>query len=205
MVFLPSRTVQTGIGDVEVKVKVPKVRDRSKTGVKFNSNLLLPYLKRAKSIEEFIPWLYLKGISTGNMQESLTSLLGEQAGGLSANTVSRLKAKWLAEHSEWRQQDLSQKRYVYWWVDGIYSNVRMDDKLCLLVIIGVTEQGTKEIVAIEDGFRESTASWLELLTNLRERGLTVSPKLAIGDGALGFWNAMRKSYPSCPSPTLLGA
>ncbi len=193
--FLPSRTVQTGIGDVEVKV--PKVRDRSKTGVKFNSNLLPPYLKRAKSIEELIPWLYLKGISTGNMQESLTSLLGEQAGGLSANTVSRLKVKWLAEHSEWRQQDLSQKRYVYWWADGIYSNVRMDDKLCLLVIIGVTEQGTKEIVAIEDGFRESTASWLELLTNLRERGLTVSPKLAIGDGALGFWNAMRKSYPSC--------
>ncbi len=193
--FLPSRTVQTGIGDVEVKV--PKVRDRSKTGVKFNSNLLPPYLKRAKSIEELIPWLYLKGISTGNMQESLTSLLGEQAGGLSANTVSRLKAKWLAEHSEWRQQDLSQKRYVYWWADGIYSNVRMDDKLCLLVIIGVTEQGTKEIVAIEDGFRESTASWLELLTNLRERGLTASPKLAIGDGALGFWNAMRKSYPSC--------
>ncbi len=156
--FLPSRTVQTGIGDVEVKV--PKVRDRSKTGVKFNSNLLPPYLKRAKSIEELIPWLYLKGISTGNMQESLTSLLGEQTGGLSANTVSRLKAKWLAEHSEWRQQDLSQKRYVYWWADGIYSNVRMDDKLCLLVIIGVTEQGTKEIVAIEDGFRESTASWL---------------------------------------------
>ena len=193
--FLPSRTVQTGIGDVEVKV--PKVRDRSKTGVKFNSNLLPPYLKRAKSIEELIPWLYLKGISTGNMQESLTSLLGEQAGGLSANTVSRLKVKWLAEHSEWRQQDLSQKRYVYWWADGIYSNVRMDDKLCLLVIIGVTEQGTKEIVAIEDGFSESTASWLELLTNLRERGLTVSPKLAIGDGALGFWNAMRKSYPSC--------
>ena len=193
--FLPSRTVQTGIGDVDVKV--PKVRDRSDAGVKFNSNLLPPYLKRAKSIEELIPWLYLKGISTGNMQESLTSLLGEQASGLSANTVSRLKAKWLAEHSEWWQQDLSQKRYVYWWADGIYSNVRMDDKLCLLVIIGVTEQGTKEIVAIEDGFRESTASWLELLTNLRERGLTVSPKLAIGDGALGFWNAMRKSYPSC--------
>ena len=193
--YLPDRTVQTGVGDVEIKV--PKVRDRSKTGVKFNSNLLPPYLKRAKSIEELIPWLYLKGISTGNLQESLTSLLGEKASGLSANTVSRLKAKWLAEHSAWRQQDLSQKRYVYWWADGIYSNVRMDDKLCLLVIIGVTEQGTKEIVAIEDGFRESTASWLELLTNLRERGLTTSPKLAIGDGALGFWNAMRKSYPSC--------
>lgn len=144
-----------------------------------------------------IPWLYLKGISTGNLQESLASLLGDQASGLSANTVSRLKAKWLAEHSKWRQQDLSKKRYVYWWADGIYSNVRMDNKLCLLVIIGVTEQGTKEIVAIEDGFRESTASWLELLTNLRERGLTTSPKLAIGDGALGFWNAMRKSYPSC--------
>jgi transposase-like protein len=193
--FLPDRTVQTGVGDVEVKV--PKVRDRSGAGVKFNSNLLPPYLKRAKSIEELIPWLYLKGISTGNLQESLTSLLGERASGLSANTVSRLKVKWLAEHSEWRQQNLKQKRYVYWWADGIYSNVRMDDKLCLLVIIGVTEQGTKEIVAIEDGFRESTASWLELLTNLRERGLTTSPKLAIGDGALGFWNAMKKSYPSC--------
>ena len=135
--FLPDRTVQTGIGDVEVKV--PKVRDRRHSGVKFNSNLLPAYLKRAKNIAELIPWLYLKGISTGNLQESLTSLLGNQASGLSANTVSRLKAKWLAEHSTWRQQNLSIKRYVYWRADGICSNVRMDAKLCLFVIIGVTE------------------------------------------------------------------
>ncbi|MFT6917261.1 MAG: putative transposase [Motiliproteus sp.] len=192
---LPKRTVQTGIGDVEIEV--PKVRDRSESGVCFNSALLPPYLKRARSVEELLPWLYLKGISTGDFQESLAALLGEQAKGLSANTISRLKGKWLEEHGRWRCRDLSDKRYVYFWVDGVHTNVRMDDRLCLLVIIGVTEHGRKELVAVEDGFRESTASWEELLVGLRERGLETSPKLAIGDGALGFWKAMSKAYPSC--------
>lgn len=191
--YLPGRTIQTGIGDVEVKV--PKVRDRSGQGLKFNSSLLPPYLKRARSVEELLPWLYLRGISTGDYQEALAALLGEQAKGLSANTISRLKAIWLAEYTKWRQRNLSGKRYVYWWVDGIYSNVRMDDKLCLLVIMGVTDQGRKELIAVEDGFRESSDSWYELLTGLRARGLTTGPELAVGDGSLGFWNALARVYP----------
>lgn len=191
--YLPERTVQTGIGDVSVQV--PKVRDRSGGGARFNSSLLPPYLKRARSIEELIPWLYLKGISTGDYQEALAALLGDQAKGLSANTVSRLKKQWEDEHTEWRQRDLSDRRYVYWWADGVYSNVRMDDRLCLLVIIGVTEQGRKELVAVEDGFRESADSWKTLLTGLRERGLATAPKLAVGDGAMGFWAALSKIYP----------
>lgn len=191
--YLPERTVQTGIGDVEIKV--PKIRDRSGSGVRFNSSLLPPYLKRARSVEELLPWLYLKGVSTGDYQDALAALLGGQAKGLSANTISRLKQHWIDEHRDWCQRDLSQKRYVYWWADGIYSKVRMDDRLCLLVIIGVTEHGRKELVAVEDGYRESDASWSELLLSLRERGLTTSPKLAIGDGALGFWKALTKCYP----------
>lgn len=191
--YLPERTIQTGIGDVAVKV--PKVRDRSGSGIHFNSQLVPPYLRRTKSIEELIPWLYLKGLSTGDYSEALGSLLGEHAKGLSANTVSRLKSQWLEEHQNWQRQDLSQKRYVYWWADGIYSQVRMDDRLCLLVIIGVTEHGHKELVAVSDGYRESSASWEELLTNLRQRGLSHSPKLSAGDGALGFWNALSKVYP----------
>jgi len=193
--YLPERTIQTGIGDV--KIKVPKVRDRSEQGIKFNSSLLPPYLKRTKSMEELIPWLYLKGISTGGFQEALSALLGKQAKGLSANTISRLKADWLREHQIWSQRDLSQKQYVYFWADGIYSNVRMDDRLCLLVIVGVTKHGQKELVAVEDGFRESSASWEEVLIKLRQKGLTQSPRLATGDGALGFWNALSKMYPDC--------
>ena len=191
--YLPERTVQTGIGDVEIKV--PRVRDRSGDGVTFSSALLPPYLKRARSIEELIPWLYLKGISTGDYQEALAALLGDQAKGLSANTVSRLKKQWKDEHAEWRKRDLADRRYVYWWADGIYSNVRLDDRLCLLVIIGVTEQGRKELVAVEDGFRESADSWETLLTGLRERGLTQAPTLAVGDGAMGFWAALSKIHP----------
>jgi transposase-like protein len=191
--YLPAREIQTGIGEVEVQV--PKVRDRSGSGIPFSSQLLPPYLRRTKSMEELIPWLYLKGLSTGDYTEALSSLVGESARGLSANTVSRLKEKWLDEHKEWQRQDLSSKRYVYWWADGIYSKVRMDDKLCLLVIIGVTESGLKELVAVCDGYRESAASWEEVLTNLRQRGLPSAPKLAIGDGALGFWGALSKVYP----------
>ena len=190
---LPERTVQTGIG--EVSVRVPKVRDRSGEGVRFNSTLLPPYLKRARSVEELLPWLYLKGVSTGDFQEALAALLGEQAQGLSANTISRLKAQWQADHRRWSQRDLSDRRYVYFWADGVYSHVRMDDRLCLLVIIGVTEHGRKELVAVEDGHRESEASWTSVLTDLRERGLGTGPKLAIGDGALGFWKALRKTWP----------
>jgi transposase-like protein len=191
--YLPERTVQTGIGDVAVRV--PKVRDRSGGGAVFRSELLPPYLKRARSVEELIPWLYLKGVSTGDYQEALSALLGDQAKGLSANTISRLKQQWLDEHRAWCRRDLSDRRYVYWWVDGVYSNVRLDDRLCLLVVIGVTEHGHKELIAVEDGHRESEASWLELLTGLRERGLTQGPKLAVGDGALGFWKALNKLYP----------
>lgn len=191
--YLPERTIQTGIGDV--KIQVPKIRDRSGSGIHFNSQLLPPYLKRTQSIEELLPWLYLKGISTGDYQQALSALLGEQAKGLSANTISRLKQDWLNEHKQWSQRDLSQKRYVYWWADGIYSNVRMDERLCLLVIIGVTDQGHKELVAVEDGYRESEASWAEMLAGIRCRGLVHSPKLAVADGALGFWKALVKQYP----------
>lgn len=191
--YLPSRRIQTGIGDIEVRV--PKTRDRSGSGIHFNSSLLPPYLKRTKSVEELLPWLYLKGVSTGEYQEALCSILGPDAPGLSANTISRLKSKWQDEHAQWSRRDLSGKEYVYWWADGIYSNVRMDDKLCLLVIIGATKEGRKEIVAVESGFRESADSWQILLTDLRARGLTEGPKLAIGDGALGFWKAMTQAYP----------
>src|SRR5699024_6652038 len=163
--YLPERSVQTGIG--AVAVQVPKARDRSGSGARFTSSLLPPYLKRSRSVSELIPWLYLKGISTGDYQEALSALLGKQAKGLSANTVSRLKAKWIDEHATWRTRDLSDRRYVYWWADGVYSNVRMDDRLCLLVIIGVTEHGRKELVAVEDGYRESAADWQTLLTGLR--------------------------------------
>jgi len=192
--YLPSRTIQTGIGDVEIRV--PKVRDRSKSGIKFNSKLLPPYLKRAKNIEELLPWLYLKGVSTGDYHEALQALLGENAKGLSANTISRLKADWLKEHERWNRRSLAGKRYVYWWADGVYSNVRMDDRLCLLVIIGVKESGEKELVAVEDGVRESSDSWYELLSGLRQRGLIHTPRLAIADGATGFWNALSRVYPT---------
>ena len=191
--YLPERRVQTGIG--EVGVRVPKVRDRSGGGARFNSSLLPPYLKRARSVAELIPWLYLKGVSSGDYQEALSALLGEGAKGLSANTVSRLKQQWSEQHRAWSGRALGDGRYVYWWADGVYSNVRLDDRLCLLVIIGVTEHGHKELIAVEDGHRESEASWRELLTGLRERGLTQGPKLAVGDGALGFWKALSKVYP----------
>lgn len=191
--YLPARTVQTGVGDVPVRV--PKVRDRSGSGIHFTSQLLPPYLRRTRRVEELLPWLYLKGISTGDFPEALSALLGEHAKGLSANTISRLKSQWLLEHREWSQADLSAKRYVYWWADGVHSQVRMDDRLCLLVIIGVTEDGTKELVAVAGGYRESSDSWEEVLMSLRQRGLNVSPHLATGDGALGFWKAMDKVYP----------
>lgn len=193
--FLPEREIQTGVGPVEVKV--PKVRDRAAQGVKFNSTLIPPYLKKTKSVEEFLPWLYLKGISTGDFNEALQALLGEEAKGLSANTISRLKSKWEEERNTWSKRDLSLKHYVYIWADGVYFNIRGDDdRACVLVVMGATDKGKKEIIAIEDGHRESEQSWVELLRDLKQRGMDKAPKLAVGDGALGFWKALSKEFPS---------
>ena len=191
---LPQRTIQTGLGDIAVKV--PKVRDRSGQGIKFNSKLVPPYLKKAKAIEELLPWLYLKGISTGDFSEALQSLLGEGAPGLSASTISRLKKDWTVEYEHWQKRDLSHKEYVYVWADGVYTNVRQDDRLCLLVIIGSTVDGKKELLGLMDGFRESKDSWSELITDLHHQGLKQPPKLAIGDGAMGFWAAVNEQWPN---------
>ena len=191
--YLPERPIQTGLGNI--KVKVPKVRDRSESGIKFNSSLVPPYLKRTRHIEEFLPWLYLRGISTGDFSETLKHLLGPEAPGLSAATISRLKQGWEQDYHDWSRRDLSNKRYVYVWVDGVYSHVRMDDRLCLLVMVGSDETGRKELLALSDGYRESAASWEEVLIDLKQRGLKSAPKLAVGDGALGFWKAVAKLWP----------
>jgi putative transposase len=156
--YLPEREIQTGVGPVAVKV--PRVRDRSGSGIRFHSRLLPPYLRRTRSLEELLPWLYLKGVSTGDFQEALASLLGEQAEGLSPSTLSRLKRQWEEEHQRWARRDLSGKRYVYWWADGVYFNVRGEQaRECLLVIVGVTEQGTKEFVARTASGSRSRAGW----------------------------------------------
>ncbi len=191
--YLPERSIQTGLGDIEIKV--PKVRDRSGAGIKFNSSLIPPYLKRTRSIEEFLPWLYLRGVSTGDFTETLKHLLGADAPGLSSATIGRLKQNWEQDYQNWARRDLSGKRYVYVWADGVYSNVRMDDRLCLLVMIGSDETGRKELLALSDGYRESEASWTEVLMDLKQRGLTMAPRLAVGDGALGFWKAVAKCWP----------
>jgi putative transposase len=193
---LPEREIQTGIGPVPVKV--PRARDRNPVDdsdrIRFRSNILPPYLRKTKSMEELIPWLYLKGISTGDFSEALAAIVGKDAPGLSASTISRLKDVWGQELKEWQKRDLSYKRYVYIWADGIYCNVRMEERQCLLVIIGATEDGKKELLALGSGFRESELSWTELLIDLKHRGLNVAPKLAVGDGALGFWKALSKVY-----------
>ena len=193
--YLPAREVLTAVGNVEVQV--PKVRDRSGSGVKFNSALVPPYVRRSARVSAALPWLYLKGISTGDMREALTVLLGEEARGLSPNVVSRLKAEWASDYADWMKRDLSGARYVYWWADGVHTSLRAEDdaRQCLLVIIGVRLDGTKELVTIGDGLRESKASWLELLRDLKSRGLELGPRLAVGDGALGFWGALDEAYP----------
>lgn len=192
--YLPERDIQTGIG--AVPVKIPKVRDRSGSGNKFNSMLIPPYLKRTSSLDELLPWLYLKGISTGDFQEALQSLLGSQAENLSPSVISRLKARWTEEYKQWSQRSLENKHYVYVWADGVHFNIRGDEsRQCILVLIGVTDHGKKELIAIEDGYRESTQSWEELLTSVEQQGLTKAPALAIGDGALGFWKAVSKVWP----------
>ena len=192
--YLPTREILTGLGPVQIQV--PRTRDRSGSGICFRSSLLPPYIKKTKSVENVLPWLYLKGISTGDFNEALAALLGEDARGLSQPTISRLKERWTKEYEEWCRRDLTGERYVYLWVDGIYFNVRSDDaKQCILVIIGAKDTGEKEFIAIEDGYRESEQSWYEVLLDLKSRGLTIAPKLAIGDGAMGFWAALVKVFP----------
>jgi len=194
--YLPERHIQTGIGPVAVKV--PRARDRQpdqESGpLRFTSSLLPPYLRKTRSMEELIPWLYLKGISTSDFTEALAALVGKDSPGLSAPTISRLKSIWHEDLDKWQKRDLSHKRYVYMWADGIYCNVRMEDRQCLLVIIGATEDGKKELLALDSGFRESELSWSEILIDLKHRGLTIAPKLAIGDGSLGFWKALAQVY-----------
>ena len=194
---LPERSMQTGIGPVAVCR--PRIRDRQPEAaggrIRFTSSILPPYLRRARSVEELLPWLYLKGISTGAFEDALAALLGPDAPGLSASTITRLKAGWTEDYERWSRRDLSAKRYVYFWADGIYFRPRLDhDKQCLLVIIGADELGNKDIVGLSDGYRESAQSWLELLLDLKHRGLTMAPELATGDGALGFWKALRQVY-----------
>ena len=193
--YLPEREIVTGVGNVAVKI--PKVRDRSGGGIKFNSSLVPPYIRKAKRVEAALPWLYLRGISTGDMQEALSVLLGDEAKGLSPPVVSRLKAQWADDYQVWSRRDLSQERYVYVWADGIYSTLRgEDDRLCLLVLIGVNEQGEKRLLALSDGYREAKASWLSVVQDLQARGLQDAPKLATGDGALGFWSAINEAWPT---------
>jgi len=192
---LPEREIMTGIG--ALPVKVPRVRDRGDQPekIRFRSTILPPYMRKAKSVEELLPWLYLKGISTGDFGEALAALLGPNAAGLSSTTISRLKADWWGEYDRWQRRDLSTRRFVYVWADGVYFKPRMaDEKQCVLVLIGADEWGKKEIIGLCDGYRESTQSWRELLLDLQRRGLTHAPDLAVGDGALGFWNALREVY-----------
>ena len=209
--FLPERELITGVGPLSIRK--PRVRDREgKT--RFSSWILPPFMRRVPSVDALIPVLYLKGISTGDFSEALEAILGPQAAGLSATNIVRLKEGWREEYETWAKRDLSDRRYVYWWADGIYFNVRLDtERPCLLILMGALEDGTKELVAVWDGYRESKASWLEVLRDLKSRGLTASPRLAVGDGALGFWAALEEersktreqrwfsSWPSKPSAT----
>lgn len=194
---LPAREIMTGIGPVAVRC--PRVRDRVGSGaerIRFSSAILPPYARRSKSLEVLIPILYLKGVSTGDFEEALIALLGKNAGGLSASTISRLKEAWAEEYARWSRRDLSAKRYVYFWADGIHVQARLEDQAqCLLVIIGATPEGKKELVGLIDGVRESAQSWRELLLDLKRRGLAIGPELAVADGALGFWQAIEEVWP----------
>lgn len=191
--YQPERAIQTGIGPVTVQV--PKVRSRQGAAVQFHSALVPPYVRKSASLEAALPWLYLKGISTGEMQVALEVLVGPAAKGLSASTVSRLKQRWRDEYEAWRQRRLNTDRWVYIWADGIYSGLRAErQRLCMLVVVGVNEQGEKHLLAIEDGLRESTQSWREVLVDLQARGMN-APEVAVGDGAMGFWAALEEIYP----------
>jgi putative transposase len=192
---LPQRTITTGLGPVSVQQ--PRVHDRRPAGEreKFSSAILPPYLRKTKSVEELLPWLYLKGVSTGDFSEALAALLGPDAKGLSATTITRLKSLWEQEYADWSKRSLAGKQYVYVWADGVYFNIRLEGgRQCILVLMGATADGKKELIAIQDGQRESEQSWKELLLDVQARGLTIEPKLAIGDGALGFWKAVRQVW-----------
>ena len=194
----PTRTILSGVGPIEVTP--PRVNDRrvDENGVRFRftSKILPPYLRKTRAIEDLMPWLYLKGISTGEMSDALVHL-GFDGTGLSAASVTRMTEAWQGEYDDWSKRDLTGKRYVYVWADGIYFGCRLsDDRPCVLVLMGATADGTKELIAIHDGQRESETSWTEVLTGLKARGLTESPRLATGDGSLGFWMAMAQVFPS---------
>ena len=191
--YLPERELQTGLGPI--RVKIPKVRSKTGAPVSFQSVLVPPYIRKTPSLEAAVPWLYLKGVSSGEMSSALQVLVGPQAKGLSASTVSRLKQVWADEYRHWNDTRLDTDRWVYIWADGVYSGLRAEQtKLCALVIIGVNERGEKHFLAIEDGVRESTQSWREVLLKLKSRGMN-APQLAIGDGAMGFWAALDEIYP----------
>lgn len=196
--YLPERKIVTSLGEIDVRQ--PRVADRRPADERelFSSKILPPYLRKTKSIEDLIPWLYLKGISTGDFPEALQSILGPDCPGLAATTITRLKQVWEGEFQEWSQRSLEGQEYVYVWADGIYCNIRLGegDRQCLLVLIGATKDGKKELLAVMDGYRESEQSWRELLNDLVRRGLSVPPKLAVGDGALGFWAALAKVWPA---------
>ena len=200
--YLPTREIQTGLG--QVTVRQPRVNDKREdedgNRIRFSSKILPPYLRRTKSIDELIPWLYLRGISTGDFSDALQAILGPQAKGLSATNVVRLKECWQQEWKTWSQQSLEGKEYVYLWADGIHFNIRLEgpgnNKQCILVLMGATADGRKELIAVADGYRESTQSWRDILLSVKSRGLKQSPKLAIGDGALGFWAALREVFPA---------
>src|SRR3954447_18266990 len=194
---LPEREIMTGIGPVAVRQ--PRLRDRAVSAgerIRFNPAILPPYARRTKSLEVLIPILYLKGISTGDFEEVLAALVGKNAPGLSASTIARLKEGWTEEHERWQKRDLSMRQYVYFWADGIHVQARLeDDAQCLLVIIGATPEGKKELVGLIDGVRESAQSWKDLLLDLKRRGLAIGPELAVADGALGFWKALAEVWP----------
>jgi len=200
--YLPGRTIQTGIGSVAVRQ--PRVNDKRcdihGQRMRFSSKILPPYLRRTQSLDALIPWLYLKGISTGDFPEALQALLGPQAAGLSPTNIVRLKESWQTEWAAWSKRSLQDKRYVYLWADGVHFTIRLEDpgntRQCILVLMGATAEGQKELVAISEGYAESTQSWRELLRDVKHRGLTVDPSCATGDGALGFWAALREVYPA---------
>ena len=195
----PERTIQTGIGSVAVQ-RV-KVRDRApaegERRVRFTSRILPRWARRTRSLDALLPVLYLRGVSTGDFQEALAALLGKEAPNLSPSVVARLKGDWQGEYERWQQRDLSARRYVYIWADGVYLQARMEPQAeCMLVIIGATPEGKKELVGFQVGTRESAQSWRELLVGLKARGLAIAPELAVGDGALGFWKALEEVFPS---------
>lgn len=195
--YAAERTIVTGVGPLEVQA--PRVHDRRSGPERepFTSKILPPYLRKTKNIEELIPWLYLKGISTGGFSEALQALVGPDCPGLSANTVSRLVASWQDEFTAWNSRSLADKEYVYVWADGVHFNIRLEeDRQCILVLMGATKDGKKELIAVCDGHRESEQSWLGLLLDVKSRGLVLDPKLAVGDGALGFWKALPQVFPT---------